>query len=56
MDIQNKYNAKGEVVKHKAIFVAKGYSNVKGIDFEETFALVARWDTLQITQKGCQKT
>eukprot|EP00253_Pinus_taeda_P033753 PITA_33753 len=32
----------GSVKKHKAIFVAKGFSLVEGIDYEETVSLVAR--------------
>ena len=33
-------------VKYKAIFVAKEYSKVEGIDYEETFSLVARYSSL----------
>jgi hypothetical protein len=43
-----KRNAKGEVVKHKAILVAKGYVQKEGIDFEEDFAPVARLDTIRL--------
>jgi len=32
----------GSVEKHKATFLAKGFSQVQGIDYEETFALVGR--------------
>eukprot|EP00253_Pinus_taeda_P031804 PITA_31804 len=32
----------GSVEKHKAIFVARGFSQVEGIDYDETFAHVAR--------------
>eukprot|EP00253_Pinus_taeda_P025422 PITA_25422 len=34
----------GSVAKHKAIFVAKGFSQVEGIDYKETFSPVARID------------
>eukprot|EP00253_Pinus_taeda_P013665 PITA_13665 len=39
-----KQAADGSVEKHKARFVARGFSQVKGIDYDETFSLVARID------------
>eukprot|EP00253_Pinus_taeda_P010452 PITA_10452 len=36
----------GSVEKHKAIFVARGFSQVEGIDYEETFAPVARYSSI----------
>jgi hypothetical protein len=44
---KTKYNEKGEVDKHKARLVAKGYSQKYGIDYNEVFAPVARWDTIR---------
>jgi len=38
-----KQAADGSVEKHKAIFVARGFSKVEGIDYDETFAPVARY-------------
>eukprot|EP00253_Pinus_taeda_P014968 PITA_14968 len=35
----------GSVKKHKARFVTRGFSQVEGIDYNETFALVARIDS-----------
>nr|GFD06546.1 retrovirus-related Pol polyprotein from transposon TNT 1-94 [Tanacetum cinerariifolium] len=32
----------GEILKNKARLVARGYRQEEGIDFEESFALVAR--------------
>jgi hypothetical protein len=44
-------------VRNKARFVAQGYSQVEGLDFGETFALVARLEAIRIllaftTSKG----
>ena len=44
---KTKFDAKGEVVKHKARLVAKGFSKQYGVDYNETFALVARLDTVR---------
>ncbi|KAF5794743.1 putative RNA-directed DNA polymerase [Helianthus annuus] len=45
---KTKLGADGQVLKHKARLVAKGYSQRRGIDFEETFALVARFETIRV--------
>ncbi|GAU22710.1 hypothetical protein TSUD_138340 [Trifolium subterraneum] len=45
---KTKYNEKGEVEKHKARLVAKGYSQRHGVDYNEVFAPVARWDTIRV--------
>jgi hypothetical protein len=36
-----KHAADGSVEKYKVIFVARGFSQVEGIDYEETFSHVA---------------
>jgi hypothetical protein len=36
-----KHTANGSIEKHKMIFVARGFSRVEGIDYEETFAHVS---------------
>jgi len=41
-------NDSGVVVRNKAILVAKGYNQIEGIDFEETFAPVARLEAIRV--------
>eukprot|EP00253_Pinus_taeda_P030525 PITA_30525 len=38
----------GSVEKYKARFVAGGFSQIEGIDYEETFALVARYSSIRM--------
>jgi hypothetical protein len=45
---KNKLNEYGKVVRNKARLVCKGYAQVEGIDFEETFAHVARLEAIRI--------
>ncbi|KAG5730746.1 hypothetical protein E4T56_gene3474 [Termitomyces sp. T112] len=45
----NKYDAEGNVVRRKAQLVVKGYSQVLGEDYEETYAAVVRLEPLHIT-------
>ena len=42
-----KHAADESVEKYKACFVAKGFSQKKGIAYEETFALAARYSSIQ---------
>ena len=37
-----KHTVDASIERHKTIFVAKGFSRVEGIDYEETFAPVAQ--------------
>nr|GEV25432.1 integrase, catalytic region, zinc finger, CCHC-type, peptidase aspartic, catalytic [Tanacetum cinerariifolium] len=43
-----KLNELGGILKNKACLVAHGYRQEKGIDFEESFVLVARLDVIRI--------
>ena len=42
-----KHAADGSIEKYKAIFVAWGFSQKEGIDYEETFAHVARYTSIK---------
>eukprot|EP00253_Pinus_taeda_P004608 PITA_04608 len=43
---RTKYGPDGKVDKHKARLVAKGFSQVEGIDYTETFSLVAKMNSV----------
>jgi transposase InsO family protein len=54
---KTKLNEEGKVDKYKARLVAKGYTQTEGVDYNEVYAPVARWDTIRIllavaAQKG----
>lgn len=41
-----KHAADGSIDKYKARFVARGFSQKEGVDYDETFALVARYTSI----------
>ncbi|KAF0935282.1 hypothetical protein E2562_031998 [Oryza meyeriana var. granulata] len=45
---KTKKDAAGNITKHKARLVAKGYMQRQGIDFDEVFMLVARFESVHL--------
>jgi len=45
---KNKLNENGEVIRNKVRHVCKGYAQQEGIDYEETFAPVARLEAIRM--------
>ena len=43
---KTKKDVDGNVQKHKAIMVARGFTQQPGIDFDETFSLFSHMDTI----------
>jgi Reverse transcriptase (RNA-dependent DNA polymerase)/gag-polypeptide of LTR copia-type/Integrase core domain/GAG-pre-integrase domain/Domain of unknown function (DUF4219)/Zinc knuckle len=44
---KTKVGSDGEIVKHKARLVVRGFTQEKGVDYDETFAPVARFETIR---------
>ena len=45
---KNKFNEHGLVIRNKAILVCKGYSQVEGVDSEESFAPMERFESIRM--------
>jgi hypothetical protein len=53
---RNKLNEDGQVTRNKERLVCKGYAQVEGIDFEETFSHVSRMEAIRmILAYACSK-
>jgi hypothetical protein len=48
MGVEEQKREKGEVIRNKSRLVAEGFSQKEGIDYEETFAPVARLEAIRI--------
>ena len=41
-------NEQGQVIRNKVIIVCKGYSQIEGLDYDETFSPVARMEEIKM--------
>ena len=45
---RNKTDEEGNVIRNKTQLVAQGYSQMEGVDYNETFALVSHMESIRI--------
>ena len=45
---RNKLDDQGDIIRNKARLVAKGFSQVEGLDYDETYAPVARLESIRM--------
>jgi hypothetical protein len=46
--LATKRNAEGEIIKHKAWLVTQGFSQIPGMDFDETFSPVMQLESFRV--------
>ena len=51
--LKKKRNENGELVKYKARLTAKGFTQVQGVDYDETYSAVIRTDTVSLLLAHC---
>ncbi|GBN32439.1 Copia protein [Araneus ventricosus] len=51
--VLRKYNADGSIALRKARLVAKGFAQILDVDYQETFAPVARPDSIRTVMAYC---
>ena len=50
-----KHASDNNIEKYKTMFVARGFSQKEGIDYEEMFAPVARYTSIRVPYGSCSK-
>jgi hypothetical protein len=53
---KTKIVADGSVEKHKPRFVAQGFSQIEGVNYDETFAPVARYTSIRSQDYHCHSS
>ena len=48
MDFRNKTDEEGNVIRNKARLIVQEYSQMEGVDYDETFSPVARMKSIRI--------
>jgi hypothetical protein len=55
-DYKNKMNEQGNIVRNKARLVCKGYAQIEGMDFDETFVPIERLESIRMfLSHACHK-
>ena len=52
---RNKIDEEGNVIRNKARLVAQGYFQMEGVEYDETFAPVARMESIKLSSSGLQR-